>query len=106
MTTKCELCDEDIIPHRMISSKAGYFPHFDNTFCLMCTLETATLQEFRAHWIGTVGQQIHQRQGQWAFNMLDMWRPDLSTQIRGKLIDPFHNDDRLPAFWAFVEENW
>ena len=48
-----------------------------------------------------------QRSGQWAFNLLCYVRADLADRVNGSLnLDPFHNDEKLPAFWKFVEDNW
>lgn len=43
------------------------------------------------------------RAGQAAFNMLYVLRPDLADQIRGTDLDPFYQDERLPAFYAWLE---
>jgi len=48
-----------------------------------------------------------QREGQHAFNALASERPDIANQIRGRYrIDPFDDDNSLPAFWAAVENLW
>ena len=109
--TQCELCGDDMVPRAQISSnQPQYFPHHFQTeqgVCFSCMCTTATLEEFKIHFTATVNRQKNERKGQWAFNCLWMWRPDLSEQIRGSYnLDPFNNDDRLPAFWQFVEENW
>jgi hypothetical protein len=50
------------------------------------------------------------RFGQHAYNMLSDVNPELATNIvepgNQPLVDPYHNDDNLPAFWAFVAKNW
>lgn len=47
------------------------------------------------------------RAGQAAFNVLATHRPDLSEQVRGDTnLDPFYQDDRLPAFYAWLAEHW
>lgn len=46
------------------------------------------------------------RAGQWYFNLLDVARPDLADRVRGTALDPFHRDDRLPAFLAWLADNW
>lgn len=48
----------------------------------------------------------HQRRGQYAFNLLCEVRPDLSEQVRTTVIDPFYDDNRLPVFLAWVQEQW
>lgn len=48
-----------------------------------------------------------ERAGQTAFNKLAVIRPDLASQVRGRLnLDPFHNDDNLSAFYEFVGSHW
>lgn len=48
-----------------------------------------------------------QRRGQWALNMLSHVKPNLAQIATGSLnLDPFYNDEKLPAFWKFVEDNW
>lgn len=49
---------------------------------------------------------LHWRVGQFAFNELLRFRPDLAEQIRGTELDPFHQDSRLPAFLESLEEKW
>jgi len=49
----------------------------------------------------------HERIGQAYFNTLAWHRPDLSEQIRGSFMyDPFHDDNKVPAFLDFVATNW
>jgi hypothetical protein len=51
--------------------------------------------------------EIDQRRGQFAFNALYEVRPDLSEQIRSNFnLDPFYDDDVLPAFFGWLQENW
>lgn len=46
-----------------------------------------------------------QRQGQAAFNVLALMRPDLAEQINGDVqLDPFNDDAKLPAFFAWLIE--
>jgi hypothetical protein len=53
------------------------------------------------------GRHRNWREGQTAFNLLYILRPDLSEQIRGDVqLDPFYVDGKLPAFWAWVEQEW
>lgn len=66
----------------------------------------APFTEYIAH-IGTIAWRTPDlRNGQRAFNVLHAMRPDLSEQIRATDLDPFHDDDRLEAFYAWVERNW
>lgn len=44
------------------------------------------------------------RWGQSLFNALWVLYPDLAEQIRGTESDPFHSDDRVPAFTSAVME--
>ena len=46
------------------------------------------------------------RLGQAAFNVLLIFRPDLSEQIRATPLDPFHSINILPKFYEWVERNW
>ena len=46
------------------------------------------------------------RSGQVYFNVLSDIRPDLSEQIRGWNLDPFHMDSVLPNFLEWVAANW
>lgn len=107
---KCELCSYGIpAPTQVVSNGVGYIPAKfmqEDDVCQYCMCATATFAEFQAHWTQTVGRQEHQRPGQWAFNMLQTWRPDISAMMVLTLSDPFHNEKRLPAFWEYVEKNW
>lgn len=47
-----------------------------------------------------------QRPGQWAFNLLYKVRPDLAEEIRTSVLDPFHDDSRLPALQEFLAGAW
>lgn len=46
-----------------------------------------------------------QRMGQALFNALHDLSPELADLIRGTDVDPFYNDDRILAFFTFIEEN-
>ena len=46
------------------------------------------------------------REGQYAFNMLYTYRPDLGNQILKTDLDPYYSDKRLPEFYTWVEKNW
>lgn len=43
------------------------------------------------------------RAGQAAFNALYILTPRWAISIRGSDLDPFHRDERLPAFYVFVD---
>lgn len=46
------------------------------------------------------------RLGQTYFNLLAAFRPDLSEQIRGTALDPFHDDSRIESFLDWAAEHW
>lgn len=46
------------------------------------------------------------RLGQYLFNHLYGYRPDVADKIRGSLDDPFYNDDKIRAFLERVDELW
>lgn len=51
------------------------------------------------------------RPGQIAYNCLHDERPDLCAKIMESEeskndYDPFYRDEKLPAFWQFVVDNW
>lgn len=47
-----------------------------------------------------------QRPGQWTFNLLTSYNPVVAEKVRGTHLDPFHDQSKLPEFFAFVCENW
>lgn len=48
------------------------------------------------------------RKGQFAMNLLSARRPDLYDRLmqEDRELDPFYSDDRLPAFFDWLRENW
>ena len=46
------------------------------------------------------------RRGQYAFNLLHSMKPKLAELVRATPIDPFHRDERIPAFLEFVQAHW
>ena len=46
-----------------------------------------------------------ERQGQAYFNVLHEYRPDLAGRLPEGL-DPFYNDEYIPAFLVWVGSNW
>lgn len=46
------------------------------------------------------------RWGQCFFNLLYEVRPDLSEQIRGSALDPFHVDAKMAETLKWCEQNW
>lgn len=47
-----------------------------------------------------------QREGQAYFNALYIHRPDIADRLRSGPLDPFYNDDMLPAFFNYVGATW
>jgi hypothetical protein len=50
--------------------------------------------------------ELDLRLGQILFNTLDYYRPDVTDKICGTAIDPFYDDDNVPAFLEKVDELW
>jgi hypothetical protein len=48
----------------------------------------------------------HERDGQYAFNLLAHVRPELAEQVRGTPLDPFYNDNLLPTFYSWLDAAW
>lgn len=46
------------------------------------------------------------RRGQAYFNMLSRINKDLARQAIGTDFDPFNDDENLPDFLEWVQENW
>lgn len=65
-----------------------------------------TYTEFLLYAIDYDRQHHKERPGQSAFNALWRERPDLADKVGGTELDPFYEDWRLPAFWAFLEASW
>lgn len=63
-----------------------------------------TLSEFFLAW--SKGHSAELRPGQRAFNLLVSMRPDLAEKIRSGPLDPFHDDQVLPSFFAFIIKEW
>lgn len=53
-----------------------------------------------------IERQSQWRLGQAHFNILWRYRPDLSEQIRGTLLDPFYRDEKVAEFRSWVKRNW
>jgi hypothetical protein len=61
-------------------------------------------EEYLAGVIRYLAERPSQRSGQAHFNWLFLEYPDLADRIRGDFVlDPFHVDDKLPAFLAVVK---
>lgn len=62
-------------------------------------------------WLLVVFQDMHiaarqQRIGQYLYNRLFGYNPDLANSITATEFDPFYNDNRVPAFLEYVRSNW
>ena len=67
--------------------------------------ETFTFNDYLTTW--SRHQEPSQRSGQWAFNLLQETRPDLSNKVCGDALnDPFYDDRKLPNFLAWVAVRW
>ena len=53
-----------------------------------------------------VSNNKEQRRGQAYFNHLDEHRKDITFNIVGTRLDPFHDDRRLEDFLEYVKKNW
>lgn len=62
-----------------------------------------TLNEFRTRV--ELKRPSNQRRGQYAMNILRDEYPLAYEVITGSDIDPFYNDSRMPAFFAWCAEN-
>lgn len=65
-----------------------------------------TLQEFLRLAVGNPNIPDGIRRGQFAFNLLNLVRPDLADQIRGTGNDPFYDNNVIPRMLAWVATNW
>lgn len=72
-------------------------------------MATSSLHKFYFDSI-TRAREKRERYCQAMFNHLSVVRPDLSEQVRGTEMDPFHcttlQDPRWDKFVAFIETNW
>lgn len=66
------------------------------THCDYCTFLTAVDEAHRANpeW----------RYGQAAFNVLERLEPELAEEVRGTVLDPFHQTGRVPEFMLWAEK--
>lgn len=69
-----------------------------------------TLFEYYLKVMAYSDLHLMQRHGQCMFNILSMYRPDLSEQIRTTENDPFYAKDtqdiKFKNFINFIEKNW
>lgn len=66
-----------------------------------------TFQQFKMSiLLQPVTQEL--RVGQFVFLELSKVNKDLSDRLIYDEVscDPYNNDDRLPAFWQFIKDNW
>lgn len=69
-------------------------------------METLSFQRYIELVASTQKAEPEWRVGQTYFNVLHMYRPDLSEMVRGNDIDPFYQDKCLPGFLDFVGAYW
>lgn len=50
--------------------------------------------------------ELDLRLGQVLSNVLSYYRHDIAYKLSGSIVDPFHNDDNIPAFLNKVDELW
>lgn len=48
----------------------------------------------------------HERRGQALSNALFQISPAIANEVVGSDFDPFYLDERIPAFWAWLEEHY
>ncbi|RTK94354.1 MAG: hypothetical protein EKK64_08565 [Neisseriaceae bacterium] len=66
-----------------------------------------TYEEFYDKYLNSYREEKKWRDGQYFFNLLLLYRPDLASIIRGvEGIDPFHRDDLIPTCAAWLKEHW
>jgi hypothetical protein len=63
--------------------------------------------EFREWVASALVRHPEWRHGQACFNVLyEDFDPALANRIRGRDLDPFYNDGRIPAFLEAVKSAW
>ncbi len=68
-----------------------------------CSYVEIVSQSHRPH----TRDELDMRLGQKLFNTLySFFRRDIADKIRGSALDPFYNDDMIPAFLEKVDELW
>ena len=65
-----------------------------------------TPQDFFQQFDKEMHQRPGLRLGQSAYNALFAIHPDLARSVIARDMDPFYDDNRLPAFLAYVDANW
>ena len=63
-----------------------------------------SLQEFGLKVQGVTTIYSGWRKGQVLFNVLYDERPEWADEIRATEIDPFYEDQKIPAFWEWLEQ--
>lgn len=71
----------------------------------MITFEEFQVQCYRAY-NDRPGHQHSLRFGQFCVGELHKIRPDLARDLRNQDHDPYYSNERLPAFWAWLETSW
>lgn len=82
--------------------------------CSFCTNQlnlwvewTSEVTAIMANWKPHTRNEQDERLGQYLFNYLYLaFREDVANKIRGSIVDPFHNDNLIPAFLEKVDELW
>lgn len=64
-----------------------------------------TYEEFLT-FIATEYRPTPWRVGQFYFNALNYVRPDLAKEVRATELDPFYDDERIPAFMEALASMW
>jgi hypothetical protein len=73
-----------------------------NRWVMWCEYVQWVLERHKPH----TRDEIDLRLGQKLFNALCEYRCDVADQIRGSIVDPFNDDDMIPAFLEKVDELW
>lgn len=50
--------------------------------------------------------ELDLRLGQVLYIVLNYYRRDIANKLSGSIVDPFHNDNNVPAFLEKVDELW
>lgn len=65
-----------------------------------------TYDDYLANVTKAIKDHPSWRIGQAAFNVLYVYRPDLSEQVRATPLDPFHQSTHLEEFYSWVRDQW
>jgi hypothetical protein len=72
----------------------------------MSTFDMWAMWKVHVEKVMDSGSPNGQRKGQYLFNFLAQYRPDITDQARGTDVDPFYDDTKLIAFLDFVDNHW